>query len=123
MALVEGKLSIWSSLALNLQERGHKITGVGGFSIVDIGAFGRTGPLVAAKHSRLLAQPLAPNAETNFDRHFMQLVLELRILSHQGLAQHPNIVSLRGLLVDEAIEQPLLSLILEYSADGDLCTF
>lgn len=96
--------------------------GTGGHAIVEIG---RTayGELVAVKRSKILSQPFGMQDEDAFDKHFNQLLLELRILSHRRLRKHPNIVNLIGLLMDEHSDRPSLSLILEHSAFGTIASF
>lgn len=123
MALAVSELSIMSSGGLGLEEQNHKIVGLGGYSIIETGKMHGKGQVIAVKHNRLFAQGLPRNVEKEFDRHFLQLVLELRILSHKCLALNPHIINVLGLLVAEGPERPLLSLILEYSPHGDLRNF
>lgn len=101
----------------------HQAAGTGSFSSVEVGEIYSTKQLIAIKRNRLLSQTLPHNAESVFDRHFLQIALELRILSNKSIAKHPNIIDVLGLHVDEGFDGPLVSLILEYSSFGDLRTF
>jgi len=96
--------------------------GTGGFAIVEIGQTA-DGRLVAVKRSKILSQPFGLEDEDAFDKYFNQFLLELRILSHQRLRKHSNIVNLIGILMNEPSGRPSLSLILEYSAFGTIASF
>lgn len=95
--------------------------GRGGFSIVEKGKT-RNGVLVAVKQSRALsiigARSVA-EAEA-FDRHFRQLTLEVQILAHKRVRNHPHIVNILGLCSEESPSSLSLSIVLEYASLGTL---
>jgi serine/threonine protein kinase len=122
-ALTMNEITIFSNASIGLLRTTYQIAGSGAFSTVEVGTKDHKGRVLAVKQNRLMAQPLAQDTANTFDRYFVQLALELRILGHRHLAQHPNIVNLLGLGLDEHSEEPIVSLILEYSPYGDLRTF
>jgi serine/threonine protein kinase len=96
--------------------------GTGGYATVEIGR-NADNELVAVKRSKILSQPFGLRDKAAFEHHFNQLVLELRILSHERLRKHPNVTNILGLLIDDRSVHPDLSLVLEYSAFGTLDSF
>jgi serine/threonine protein kinase len=123
LALTSAEVNVTNSAMLRLNTAQYRTAGFGQFSVVEIGRIGPEKRTVAVKHSRSLSKPLPQYTKDAFTRHFEQFCLELRILGHEYLAKHPNIVKLLGICVDDGLESPLISLILDYSAYGSLNTF
>lgn len=124
-ATLSADLMFYSSAELRLVDDNVPVVGSGGFSTVQQGHYSRAQQNVAVKRSRLLSQDrirtqVEPIA---FEKHFAQLTLELRILTHARLAKHPNVLDLLGVCVDEYNEMPSFALVLEYSPLGTMRDF
>jgi serine/threonine protein kinase len=79
--------------------------------------------LVAVKRSLKLHGSLWVYQEQEFARHFKEFCLELRILLHDSLRSHENIINLRGIYEQDVSGVPSLSLVLEYGDCGTLDYF
>jgi len=97
------------------------ILGSGGFAVVKRGQT-RKGLVVAIKENR---PPLsAPGQDdSGSDRQLKAFCLELRILCHESLKSHRNIIDVLGICLEQHANRPVLCLILEYSAHGTLKDF
>jgi serine/threonine protein kinase len=79
--------------------------------------------LVAVKRSLKLHGSLWVYQEQEFARHFKEFCLELRILLHDSLRSHENIINLRGIYEQDVSGVPSLSLVLENGDRGTLDCF
>ncbi|KAK4175067.1 hypothetical protein QBC36DRAFT_291840 [Triangularia setosa] len=102
--------------------------GHGGYVVIEV-SLETAGKAVAVKRSRMLAGMALGRAfdrrdDALFWRHFEQLTLELRVLSHTGLYAHANTITLLGVCIDEVDDATDLGLILELFTLGaaDLST-
>ncbi|CAG8978970.1 hypothetical protein HYALB_00012253 [Hymenoscyphus albidus] len=93
-AVLSAELVIYSpsDLSLRFVEAPPPVAGTGAHAAVQVGRTIR-GTSVAVKRSR------AKHIH-NVDTHFAQATLELRILSHERLRQHPHIVDILGLCLE-----------------------
>lgn len=114
-------LEVKSSHGLALPELQSRVAGIGGYSRVKIG-YSKELKLIAIK-SALKPENVASNCDTSYDQHLNQLSLELRILTHEKLRKHPNILDAVALCMDEASGVLNTSLVLEYSEIGTLRAF
>ncbi|KUJ24438.1 uncharacterized protein LY89DRAFT_713292 [Mollisia scopiformis] len=98
----------------------ERMVGKGGFAVVELGKT-RENHLVAVKRLRVSARDI----QADFESHLRRICLELRILSHEPLRTHPNIVDILGYCLSDiaGYEIPFLALVLEYSSEGNLKTF
>ncbi|KAI1208287.1 uncharacterized protein F4807DRAFT_462008 [Annulohypoxylon truncatum] len=119
-ALHEGGLKVYRASELGLLDVKVRIAGVGGSAFIEIGRLSKK-KLVAVKRSRELSEPkLTPAA---FNKHFDQLVLELRILGQRKMRKNPYVVNMLGVCIDELNGAPSLDLVYEYSSLGSLTSF
>jgi serine/threonine protein kinase len=80
--------------------------------------------LVAVKQSRLLPQISIDHRNGDeFVRHLNQLALELRVLGLKAVRNHPNLVTILGICMEDLSGAPLLALVMEYSELGSLKSF
>ncbi|KAF8848261.1 kinase-like protein [Acephala macrosclerotiorum] len=116
------KLEFFDVGRLLLNQPAHHIVGTGAFSTVETG---RTmdNRLVAVKKNKVLGRQLAPFIDEIFEKHINQFCLEVRVLTHSSLREHPNILQLYGICIDSSADHPVLSLVLEYSSLGSLTYF
>ncbi len=117
------ELEFFTWTALRIFRDHSQAAGSGGFSSVQIGELRDSGILVAVKRSRALHSAFLSADKGLFEKDFVQITLELRILSHCRLKTHPNILNVLGICLDEYHEAPSLALVLEYSQIGTLRTF
>jgi serine/threonine protein kinase len=75
------------------------------------------------KKNKVLGRQLAPFIDEKFERHINQFCLEVRVLTHSSLREHPNLLQLYGICIDSSAGHPVLSLALEYSSLGSLTSF
>jgi serine/threonine protein kinase len=115
-------ISIYKSRELQDRELGHLSLGSGGFCTVQQGRT-REGEIVAIKQNRHRTLDRGQQDIQAFERELHQLCLELRILSHDYLRGHPNIIDILGICLDEENRRPYLSLVLEHSSYGTLKSF
>ncbi|KAL8858283.1 MAG: hypothetical protein Q9178_005146 [Gyalolechia marmorata] len=94
--------------------------GMGGFAVVELGIT-EENHMVAVKRMRLSRK----DVQADFENILRQFSLELRILCHNPLKDHPNIINLIGYRLEEVdgLEVPFLALGLEYSSEGTLKAF
>jgi serine/threonine protein kinase len=78
--------------------------------------------VVAMKQVRSLSKGFTIG-RNDFEDHLRRLCLELRILNHKPLREHPNIIKLLGVGLHEDCGHPSLSLALEYAESGNLKVF
>ncbi|KAI1503803.1 hypothetical protein F5X99DRAFT_406802 [Biscogniauxia marginata] len=122
-ALHVGGLKKYTASDLGLLDIRARIAGVGGNASIEIGRLQKK-QLVAVKRSRVLSESYPSHPPlVAFDRHFDQLVLELRILGHNKIRKNPHIVNILGVCMDEFNGVPALDLVLEYSSLGSLNSF
>jgi serine/threonine protein kinase len=121
-AVLSAELVVYSLTDLSLQFGGAPpVAGIGGHTAVQVGRTVK-GTSVAVKRSR------AKHIQS-VDTHFAQATLELRILTHKRLRQHPHIVDILGLCVEpmapelDAHWHVSFSVVLEYSLLGNLAFF
>jgi serine/threonine protein kinase len=63
------------------------------------------------------------NAAESFERSFGQFTREPRILGNRKLREHPNILNVIGICIDEIHIAPAPAVVLEYSSQGKLKSF
>lgn len=122
-ALHVGGLKVYRASELGLLNLKVRVAGVGGSASIEVGRQAKK-QLVAVKRSRVLSEA-DPNHSPSlaFDRHFDQLVLELRILGHRKIRKNPHVVNVVGVCMDEFNGAPALDLVFEYSDMGSLMSF
>jgi serine/threonine protein kinase len=122
VSIATADVEIYSPGVLGILRLEDRTVGKGGFAVVERG---RTihNQLVAVKKGILPFPISLENTQGGFDKHLRKLCLELRILSHAPLKSHPNILDVIGICLSEDSGHPSLSLVLEYSAKGDLKSF
>ncbi|KAI1147971.1 hypothetical protein F4825DRAFT_118402 [Nemania diffusa] len=80
--------------------------------------------LVAVKQSRLPSQiPTDHRSGDEIVKNLNQLTLELRILGLKAVQNHPNLVTILGICMDDLGGAPLLAIVMEYSELGSLKSF
>jgi serine/threonine protein kinase len=111
------QLGLQSTLLQSMDER--KV-GQGGFGIVDRGITNEK-RLVAVKRIRASVK----DTRMEFGRQLQRISQELRILAHEPLRHHSNIVDLVGYCLTESpgTGNPFLGIVLEYSSLGHLKSF
>jgi serine/threonine protein kinase len=121
VALKSANLQVFTSADLRIKSDAVLIAGLGGFSRIEVGSLpSDRSKLVAVKHSSLFPRSYAPALPDAYDKHLVQLTLELRILSHNKLRQHPNILKVLGICVNDINLAQSLSLACELSEVGSL---
>ena len=124
------KLIVYSLQSLDLRSDHYSygvtdLAGLGGHAVVQIGR-AQNNTRVAVKRS-----PASHATQSDDQRrirllniHFAQTTLELQILTHKKLRQHPHIVNILGLCVEETASwlHPI-STVLEYTPLGSLAAF
>ncbi|KAF5012410.1 hypothetical protein FDECE_1539 [Fusarium decemcellulare] len=126
-ALTTSKFDLHSSGHLGLDNVAVRVAGRGGYATIEIG----TVPwprkhLVAVKRTLIPSESLPHGLQDSkgaLGRSFEQLVRELRILSHEQVRRHANIVNLEGVCMDDFNGSTSLDLVMEYSKFGPLRTF
>jgi serine/threonine protein kinase len=114
-----GKEEIWR---VGMSPGSGRKVGQGAFAFAVICEMGSK-ELVAVKRSLKLHGSLWVYQEQEFARHFKEFCLELRILLHDSLRSHENIINLRGIYEEDVSGVPSLSLVLEYADNGTLDYF
>lgn len=122
LAFGSSGLSVWESEDLKLNPNRPRKAGHGGFAVVEIGKTPEKRPIVVKKSLRL-DRPNFSHQSDEFTKHFNQLCLELRILTHSPIRNHANIVDILGVCAEDYSGEPSLSLVLEYAPFGTLETF
>ena len=111
-----------SMIQFDYDYRESRLAGVGAYSTVQRGlSFDKQ--LVALKHSRPFSGPFGVPEGPRYEQHLHDVCLELRILSHEQLRKHKNILDILGVGYDTENRQACFSLILEYSSFGTLHSF
>ncbi|KAI1824729.1 hypothetical protein F4861DRAFT_231471 [Xylaria intraflava] len=111
-----------------------RVAGTGGYGTVEVGnqimdkhtkgKLVKMNRLVAVKKAKAISQPIWDDKDkAKFNAYMDQLTLELRILSHDKLLRHPNIVDILGLYLDDFQNTPTFAIVLEYSKHGSLRSF
>jgi serine/threonine protein kinase len=107
--------------------RANPSTGIGAISVVEHGAFNRAGSasdsdsqIIAVKQARKRVPATARDHHITHQEYSYHLCMELRILSHTVVRQHPNIIDILGIGLQENLP---LSVVLEYSPYGTLREF
>jgi serine/threonine protein kinase len=104
----------------NIRSMDDRTIGRGGLGVVEVGQTIEN-RLVAIKRLRTSAK----DAQADFETHLRHICLEMRILCHEPLKSHPNILDIIGYCLSEVPghQVPFLALVLEYSSEGSLKTF
>jgi serine/threonine protein kinase len=104
----------------NIRKMDERMIGKGGFAVVELGKTIEN-DLVAVKRLRVSAR----NIQTDFESHLRHICLEARVLCHEPLRTHRNIVDILGYCLSSiaGYEIPFLALVLEYSSEGSLKHF
>ncbi|PVI01282.1 hypothetical protein DM02DRAFT_706084 [Periconia macrospinosa] len=104
----------------NVRSMDERQIGRGGFAVVELGTM-KKNRVVAIKRMRISGKDM----DADFGVHLRHLCLELRILCHEPLKQHPNVINIDGYCLSEVVglKIPFLALVLEYSSEGHLNAF
>jgi serine/threonine protein kinase len=109
-------------LGYTLSLRGARTGGRGAFALAKICEM-KSGELVVVKRSLKLHGPLWMFQDQEYAQYFKEFCLELRILIHDSLRSHENIINLKGIWDEDVAGVPSLSLVLEYGDHGTLDYF
>ncbi|KAF4943880.1 hypothetical protein FGADI_13096 [Fusarium gaditjirri] len=126
-ALASGQFEIFTSGQLSLDDVTVRVAGRGGYATIEIGTL--TQPrkhLVAVKRSLVqseLETGSPKDSKRVLGKGFEHLVRELRVLGHDQVRRHENIVRLKGICLDDFNGFPSLALAIEYTPLGTLRSF
>ena len=122
-AVLKIGLNVFASAEIKTSNLGKLEIGRGGFYVVERGQI--QNQLVAVKRSRIISTSLAADNHDAFRKHLEQLSLEVRILAHPAVKEHPNIVDALGISIvtGDPSSQPAICLVLEYAPLGNLKAF
>lgn len=121
VAFASSRLKTYSPGAFTVDpNKVDPVAGSGGYSAVEIKQTRRR-EVVAVKQPKT---PFVRHGDGDaFRRHFEDFTVELRILTHPRLREHPNILDVTGIFLYESFGSPHLSLVVEYAALGSLAAF
>ncbi|KAF2735734.1 kinase-like protein [Polyplosphaeria fusca] len=122
LALTNPGIKIWSEYDLNIKTDKPLSAGRGAFALVERGETPDKTPIVVKKSLRLAGLQYADQSAA-FSTHLRQLCLELRVMTHQSIRNHPNIVDILGICAESSSGDPSISLVLEFASLGTLHTF
>jgi serine/threonine protein kinase len=126
-ALATSRFELLASSALNINHLTFRLAGRGGYATIEIGTISWPHErLVAVKRSLVQSEPQAnapKDSKKVLGKGFEHIVRELRILGHEQLRKHGNIINLEGVCLDDFNGLPSLALVMEYSELGTLRAF
>ncbi|RBR26060.1 uncharacterized protein FIESC28_01088 [Fusarium coffeatum] len=126
-ALTTSKFLILGSGLLRLDDITVRVAGRGGYASIEIGTAKLPHKRLVAVKRSLIKSDQRLNGPTasgkGLGKGFEQIVRELRILGHDSIKKHNNLVNLEGVCLDDYNGFPSLAIVMEYSSLGTLRAF